>query len=104
MPIDLTFTGARWLSPQGLRDGPLAISGGLVGTAAGGRPVDLSGKLILPGIVDLHGDGFERHLAPRRGAMTDLAAGLVSAEAELAANGITTRRSGAILFLGRRAA
>ena len=90
MPIDLTFTGARWLSPHGLRGGPLAISGGLVGAAAGGRPVDVSGKLILPGIVDLHGDGFERHLAPRRGAMTDLAAGLVSAEAELAANGITT--------------
>ena len=27
MPIDLTFTGARWLSPHGLRGGPLAISG-----------------------------------------------------------------------------
>ena len=50
----------------------------------------MSGYLILPGIVDIHGDGFERHLAPRRGAMRDLVAGLASAEAELAANGITT--------------
>lgn len=97
MSIELTFTGARWLAPEGLREGPLSVSAGLIAgviagvtSAAGGRAVDLSGKLILPGIVDLHGDGFERHLAPRRGAMTNLAAGLVSAEAELAANGITT--------------
>ncbi|WP_417524973.1 alpha-D-ribose 1-methylphosphonate 5-triphosphate diphosphatase [Marinovum sp.] len=89
MPIEMTFTGARWLSPEGLRDDPLSVADGVV-TESAGRTVDLSGKLILPGIVDLHGDGFERHLAPRRGAMTNLAAGLISAEAELAANGITT--------------
>lgn len=89
MPIEMTFTGARWLSPEGLRDDPFSVAGGVV-TESAGRTVDLSGKLILPGIVDLHGDGFERHLAPRRGAMTNLAAGLISAEAELAANGITT--------------
>ncbi|MFD2854410.1 alpha-D-ribose 1-methylphosphonate 5-triphosphate diphosphatase [Seohaeicola zhoushanensis] len=55
-----------------------------------GRAVDLDGYLVLPGIIDLHGDGFERHLAPRRGAMTDMAEGIVATEAELAANGITT--------------
>ena len=44
----------------------------------------------MPGIVDVHGDGFERHLAPRRGAMKTMYEGLVAAEAELAANGITT--------------
>jgi hypothetical protein len=52
--------------------------------------VDLRGYLILPGIVDIHGDGFERHLAPRRGALESLSAGLASLDAELAANGITT--------------
>ena len=45
---------------------------------------------ILPGIVDLHGDGFERHVAPRRGAMKQMAQGIRATEAELAANGITT--------------
>jgi alpha-D-ribose 1-methylphosphonate 5-triphosphate diphosphatase len=54
------------------------------------RRVDLSGYLVLPGIVDMHGDGFERHLAPRRGAMKQMAEGLIATEAELAANGITT--------------
>ena len=52
--------------------------------------MDLDGYWVMPGIVDIHGDGFERHLAPRRGAVSDLAAGLVAVEAELAANGITT--------------
>lgn len=86
--IDLTFHGASWLSPEGLRDTPLSIAGGVIGGA--GRAVDLSGKLILPGIVDLHGDAFEHHIAPRRGAMTDATAGLLATEADLAANGITT--------------
>lgn len=50
----------------------------------------LKGFAVRPGLVDLHGDGFERHLAPRRGVMKDLAEGLHALDAELAANGITT--------------
>ena len=70
--------------------GRLSIAGGRIVAARQGRAVDLSGYLVLPGIVDLHGDGFERHVAPRRGAMKTLEAGVIAAEAELAANGITT--------------
>ncbi|MEM6480098.1 MAG: alpha-D-ribose 1-methylphosphonate 5-triphosphate diphosphatase [Pseudomonadota bacterium] len=51
---------------------------------------DIAGFRIRPGIVDFHGDGFERHLAPRRGALKDLGEGLIALDAELAANGITT--------------
>ncbi|MGR3493520.1 MAG: alpha-D-ribose 1-methylphosphonate 5-triphosphate diphosphatase [Shimia sp.] len=57
---------------------------------SGGQDVDLSGFALRPGIIDLHGDGFERHLAPRRGAQVDLVAGLFALEAELASCGITT--------------
>jgi alpha-D-ribose 1-methylphosphonate 5-triphosphate diphosphatase len=87
---DLTFRGARVLTPDGLAEGPLALSRGLIADAPTGREVDLSGYLFLPGIVDIHGDGFERHLAPRRGALESLSAGLASLDAELGANGITT--------------
>lgn len=52
--------------------------------------IDCTGFLILPGIVDLHGDAFERHLAPRRGALRSPGDGLRALEGELAANGITT--------------
>ena len=90
MSLSLRFMGAEVLGPAGLARAPLAIDAGVVAEGAVGREVDLSGYMILPGIVDIHGDGFERHLAPRRGAMKDMEGGLVATEAELAANGITT--------------
>lgn len=86
----LTLRGAEVLWPEGPGPGDLALDGGRIVAGPCGRAVDLSGFLILPGLIDLHGDGFEHHLAPRRGAMTDPGAGLASAEAELAAHGITT--------------
>ncbi len=52
--------------------------------------MDLTKFLVLPGIIDLHGDGFERHLAPRRGAVKDLTGGLDALDSELGASGITT--------------
>jgi alpha-D-ribose 1-methylphosphonate 5-triphosphate diphosphatase len=85
----LRLVNARVLTPEGLADTPVTIAGGLIADGPA-RELDLSGFLILPGIVDAHGDGFERHLAPRRGAVTDPAHGLRAVEAELAANGITT--------------
>ncbi|SDF64035.1 alpha-D-ribose 1-methylphosphonate 5-triphosphate diphosphatase [Sulfitobacter delicatus] len=87
---NLDLIGAEVLHPEGLSNAPLSFAEGMVSAEPVGRTVDLTGFQVLPGIVDLHGDGFERHLAPRRGAMKQLAEGLVAAEAELAANGITT--------------
>jgi len=84
------FTGARTLRPGGLTPDPVTVDGPTLSDTPRGRAIHLPGHLILPGIVDIHGDGFERHLAPRRGALKDLSHGLVATEAELAANGITT--------------
>ncbi|MAU48497.1 MAG: alpha-D-ribose 1-methylphosphonate 5-triphosphate diphosphatase [Yangia sp.] len=88
--LSLTFEGARVMRPDGWDDAPLAIDSGRVVEGAAGRRVDLSGYDILPGIVDAHGDGFERHMAPRRGALRERESGMVACAAELAANGITT--------------
>lgn len=90
MSIEVTLTGARVLRPTGWDDGALGISGGRVVDETSGRLIDLSGYDVLPGIVDAHGDGFERHMAPRRGALRERDAGMVAVSAELAANGITT--------------
>ena len=90
-PLELRITGAEVLRSEGLVRAPLVLDGGLVAhDRAGLREVDLTGFLVLPGLVDIHGDGFEKHLAPRRGVMKDVGRGLIAAEAELAANGITT--------------
>lgn len=87
--LSLALNGAQVLLPDGLAEADIAICDGMICGAAE-RRVDASGYLILPGIIDLHGDGFEHHMAPRRGAQTDPALGLRAVEAELAANGITT--------------
>lgn len=88
--LNVEFTGAHVLGEDALEPRPLAVAQGLITDAAQTTRVDLDGYMIVPGIVDVHGDGFERHLAPRRGAMKTMQEGLVAAEAELAANGITT--------------
>lgn len=88
--LRVTLRGAQVLGPEALEARDLALSDGVIADAPVGRVIDLSGFMVLPGIVDVHGDGFERHLAPRRGAMKDLDQGMLATEAELAANGITT--------------
>ena len=88
--LNVEFTGAQVLGADALEPRPLAVAQGLITDVVQTTRVDLDGYMIVPGIVDVHGDGFERHLAPRRGAMKTMQEGLVAAEAELAANGITT--------------
>lgn len=57
---------------------------------AGARRIDASGCLVLPGIVDLHGDAFERQIMPRPGTMFPLGIAVQETDRQLAANGITT--------------
>ncbi|APG47753.1 alpha-D-ribose 1-methylphosphonate 5-triphosphate diphosphatase [Phaeobacter porticola] len=89
--LEMTLVGADILRPDGVEiGGALALGGGDIQPFESGRQIDLSGYRVMPGIIDCHGDGFERHLAPRRGAMKQMGEGIIAAEAELAANGITT--------------
>jgi alpha-D-ribose 1-methylphosphonate 5-triphosphate diphosphatase len=91
MPLmpPIRLIGARVLRDGALIDDALTLADGQI--AQGPAPeVDLSGFWVLPGIIDLHGDGFERHLTPRHGAPFDKPRALRSVAAELAANGITT--------------
>ena len=85
----IRLTGARVLRAGALIDDALTLAGDRIGTGPAPE-VDLSGFWVLPGIVDLHGDGFERHLTPRPAAPFDKRRALRSVAAELAANGVTT--------------
>lgn len=51
---------------------------------------DATGLLALPGIVDFHGDAFERQIQPRPDVAFDHAIALAETDRQLAANGITT--------------
>lgn len=86
---DLRLTGAKVLIDDTLHDTALTLADGYI-TDHPAPEIDLSGYWLLPGIVDLHGDGFEHHLRPRPTAPFDTTRALLNADAELAANGITT--------------
>ncbi|GAC1342094.1 MAG: alpha-D-ribose 1-methylphosphonate 5-triphosphate diphosphatase [Acetobacteraceae bacterium] len=82
-----------------LEDGGLAatavlVEDGRIAGLGGGWPaarrLDARGLLVLPGIVDLHGDAFERQLQPRAGVDFAVPIALRDTEAQLLANGITT--------------
>ncbi|MEA1913916.1 MAG: alpha-D-ribose 1-methylphosphonate 5-triphosphate diphosphatase [Campylobacterota bacterium] len=52
--------------------------------------VDLQGQYVLPGIVDIHGDSFERCIAPRPGVHLPLKSALYENDNNLLSAGITT--------------
>ena len=68
-----------------LRDG--VISEDLESAAV---TLDCTDLLVLPGIVDVHGDAFERELMPRPGVGVDFPVAMASVDAQLLANGIST--------------
>jgi alpha-D-ribose 1-methylphosphonate 5-triphosphate diphosphatase len=52
--------------------------------------IDARGLLVLPGIVDLHGDAFERQMMPRPGVDFPVDVALADSDRQAIANGITT--------------
>ncbi|WP_242012335.1 alpha-D-ribose 1-methylphosphonate 5-triphosphate diphosphatase [Pseudodesulfovibrio cashew] len=92
----MNILNARVLLPGGeIRQADLRLEDGViteVGTAGphNGGTVNAGGLLALPGIVDLHGDGFERHIMPRPGVSFSRDLGLLDTDRTMTANGITT--------------
>src|SRR6476620_6112373 len=52
--------------------------------------IDASGLKVLPGIVDLHGDAFERQMMPRAGVDFPVDVALADSDRQAISNGITT--------------
>lgn len=52
--------------------------------------IDADGLLVLPGIIDLHGDAFERQMMPRPGVDFPTDVALIDSDRQAIANGITT--------------
>lgn len=91
---NFTLTNVRILSTDGLTPATtLAIDGNqidVLGGRAGAQSWDAGGLLALPGIIDLHGDAFERQLMPRPGVHFDTKLALLDSDRQLVTNGITT--------------
>lgn len=80
------------LLPNGLTESDLFISDGCVAESAAfdTRRFSAEGCLVLPGIVDVHGDAFERVVFPRPKVSFDLELALHEVDRQLLSNGITT--------------
>ncbi len=89
LPLSLRLTGAQVLRDGDMQARSVVMQDGRI--AKGPLPeVDLTDYLILPGIIDLHGDAFERHISPRPSAPFPIATGLAGTDRDAAANGVTT--------------
>ncbi|WP_205032071.1 alpha-D-ribose 1-methylphosphonate 5-triphosphate diphosphatase [Hwanghaeella grinnelliae] len=61
-----------------------------LGGASDGREIDATGLWVLPGMIDIHGDAFERQMMPRPGVHVDHAIAFMDTDRQLVSNGITT--------------
>lgn len=75
-------------------DGNVAFDGEhITGIDSGPAPlaaVDLEGDYLLPGLVDIHTDHFERHLYPRAHVRWDPIRAAMAHDAQIISGGITT--------------
>jgi alpha-D-ribose 1-methylphosphonate 5-triphosphate diphosphatase len=60
------------------------------GTTSAREAEDWQGDYLLPGLVELHTDNLEKHLAPRPGVLWNMDAAFVVHDAQVASAGITT--------------
>jgi alpha-D-ribose 1-methylphosphonate 5-triphosphate diphosphatase len=89
------IAGGKTLLPSGLEDDVVVlVEDGVITDIADstrGYPVlEAGGRLVLPGMIDLHGDAFERQLMPRPGVHFDMRIALADTDRQLVANGIST--------------
>ena len=92
---DILIEGGRALLDGDIFEASLAIEDGRIRDSerSGGHgklELDARGLLVLPGIVDLHGDAFERQMMPRPGVDFPVDVALVDSDRQAISNGITT--------------
>lgn len=95
MTAHTLFTNARLVLPTEVVQGSLQASEGRIAHLAPGgtrvpHAIDLEGDYLLPGLVEIHTDNFERHLMPRPKVQWAELPALLAHDAEIAAAGITT--------------
>ena len=96
-PANLALQGAQVLTPQGwLPDATVLIQDGRfvavdqMPTPPGYTAIAAAAFHLLPGLVDIHGDAFERKICPRPGVTLPLEMAMVENDRALLAAGITT--------------
>jgi alpha-D-ribose 1-methylphosphonate 5-triphosphate diphosphatase len=92
---DIFIESGRALLGAEILETSLRIAGGEISALGsdhgrGSFSLDARGLKVLPGIVDLHGDAFERQMMPRPGVDFPVDIALVDSDRQAIGNGITT--------------
>lgn len=90
----LVLTNARLVLSDKIIDGTIELSEGRI-TDIGPRTrasdaIDLQGDFLLPGLVDIHTDHFEKHVYPRTSVRWDFTRAALAHDAQIIGAGITT--------------
>jgi alpha-D-ribose 1-methylphosphonate 5-triphosphate diphosphatase len=89
------LTNARIVTANEVIDGTVVVRRGDIVSVDTGRSsapgaVDLAGDYLLPGLIELHTDNLEKHVAPRPGVRWPMPAAVLAHDAQIAGAGITT--------------
>ncbi|TYT62705.1 alpha-D-ribose 1-methylphosphonate 5-triphosphate diphosphatase [Natrialba swarupiae] len=93
----LAIENGRIVTPDAVVEGGIVIEEGRIQVVEEGLEsaaetrIDAAGRVVMPGIVDLHGDDVENHLFPRSGARMRMPIAVTSVDRSNVAAGITTK-------------
>ncbi len=92
---EISIQGSHVLFDNEIVEAPVHVAAGKITEVSSRNPasvirVDSRGLIALPGIVDMHGDAFERQMMPRPGVDFPIDVALVDSDRQAIANGITT--------------
>jgi alpha-D-ribose 1-methylphosphonate 5-triphosphate diphosphatase len=95
MPNELILKNGRIVTPFEIVEGSVHVRDGLIadiqsGPVEAAGAIDLEGDYLLPGLVDLHTDNFERLVRPRNNVDWPVMAALVAHDAQMVSAGVTT--------------
>lgn len=95
MPVELTLANATIITPTMIVKGCVHLRDGLIADIDSGphgvdHAIDLDGDYLVPGLVDLHTDNFERLVRPRNSVDWPVMAALLAHDAHMVSAGITT--------------
>ena len=92
---DISISNGLCLIGSDLVEASLLVANGEIAAIDPRRPpsgmaLDARGLTVLPGIVDIHGDAFERQMMPRAGVDFPIDVALIDSDRQAVSNGITT--------------
>jgi alpha-D-ribose 1-methylphosphonate 5-triphosphate diphosphatase len=91
----LILSNARVVTPRHVLHGSVVVENGRIveiheGPSRHADALDFAGDYLLPGLVDIHTDHFEKHLYPRAHVRWDFMRAALAHDAQIIGGGVTT--------------